>query len=123
MSTSTTTTTSQNAMTRSDRREVAETTDSLRQVTPAVDIFESQKELVLVADVPGAGKDDVTIRFEKDRLTLEAKAPRIRYHREFVVAAGVDVDAAEAKVQHGVLTVKLPKAKALQTREIKVLNG
>jgi HSP20 family molecular chaperone IbpA len=119
----TTTTTTDNAITRSDRREIAETTDALRPVTPAVDIFESPKELLVVADVPGAGKDDVSIRFEKDRLTIEAKTPRIRYHREFVVAAGVDVDAAEAKVQHGVLTLKLPKAKALQVRQIKVLNG
>ena len=34
-------------------------------VTPAVDIYENADELLLVADLPGVGQDDVTVQFEK----------------------------------------------------------
>lgn len=100
-----------------------EPTEQLRALTPPVDIFESAQELLLFADLPGVGKEDVTLHFEKDRLTLEAKTPTVRYHREFLVSSGVDVDKTEATVQQGVLRLKLPKAKALQARQIKVLAG
>lgn len=111
------TTTNQNIATR------PEPTEQVRALTPPVDIFESAQELLLLADLPGIGKEDVTLHFEKDRLTLEAKSPTVRYHREFLVSSGVDVDKTEAAVQQGVLTLRLPKAKALQTRQIKVLGG
>jgi len=121
-STSPTTTTSKNITTR-PQDALAEPTEQMRAFTPPVDIFENAQELLLLADLPGVGKEDVSLHFEKDRLTLEAKTPTVRYHREFVVSSGVDVDKTEASVQLGVLTVKLPKAKALQTRQIKVLGG
>lgn len=102
---------------------VAETTDRTRVMTPPVDIFENPKELLLYADLPGVAKDQVSLHFEKNLLTLEAKTPTLLYRREFTVSSGVDVDKTEASVQRGVLVVRLPKAKGLQTREIKVLGG
>lgn len=114
--------TSQN-ITRRPEENVAEHTDQLRVATPPVDIFESDKEILLFADLPGVGKEDVSLNVDKDRLTLEGKTPEIRYRREFIVSSGVDVERTEAKVQNGVLEVHLPKAKGLQTRSVKVLGA
>lgn len=102
---------------------VAESTDRMRVMTPPVDIFENPKELLLYADLPGVAKDAVALHFEKDQLTLEAKTPTVMYRREFTVSSGIDVEHTEASVQRGVLVVRLPKAKGLQTRQIKVLGG
>ena len=114
--------TSQNIGTR-PRESLAEPTEQRRVLTPPVDIFENEQEMLLRADLPGAGKDDVSLHFEKDRLTLEAITPELTYRREFVVSPGIEVDRTEAKVQDGVLQVRLPKSKALQTRQIEVLGG
>lgn len=115
----------QNLATRGPKQQeaIAESMDRRRVVTPAVDIFESDKEILLVADVPGVGKDDVTLHFEKERLTLEARAGDLVFRREFVAARGLDVDKAEASVTQGVLRLRLPKAKELQSRQIRVQGG
>jgi HSP20 family molecular chaperone IbpA len=118
---STSTSTSQNIATRSPET-LAEQTEEKRYVAPPVDIFENAQELLLRADVPGAAKEDVSLHFEKDRLTLTATTPTIAYRREFMVAPGIDIERTEAKVQRGVLEVHLPKGKAMQTRQIRVLG-
>lgn len=122
MSTIATTTHNENVARRPEGTH-AEATEDERTYAPLVDIFENAQELLLLADLPGVGKEDVKLHFEKDRLTLEAKAPNIRYRRQFVVSSGVDVEKTEATVREGVLSVKLPKAKALQSRQIKVLGA
>jgi HSP20 family molecular chaperone IbpA len=101
----------------------AEQTDQTPVVTPPVDIFESAQEILLFADLPGASKEDVGLHVEKDRLTLEARTPTIRYKREFIVSSGVDVERTQAKVSQGVLEVHLPKVKGLATRTVKVLGA
>ncbi len=116
------TSTSQNIATRPPEA-IAEQTEEKRYVSPPVDIFENADELLLRADVPGAGKEDVSLHFEKDRLTLTAHTPNVSFRREFVVAPGMDIDRTEARVQRGVLEVHLPKGKALQTRQIKILGN
>src|SRR3954454_1420161 len=42
-------------------------------VAPAVDIYENKDEILVVADVPGAHSDRVTVRLEKDELFLHAR--------------------------------------------------
>lgn len=102
--------------------EAVERMEQKRTVTPPVDIFENANEILLVADVPGAGKEDVSLHFEKDTLTLRASGA-VEFLREFSVGSGIDVDKTEASVQQGVLRVRLPKSAALQARTIKVKAG
>lgn len=104
--------------------------------TPRVDIFESDKELVLFADLPGAKVDELDLHFEHGELTLRAPcAPRTTggmlrqefgvgdYYRAFTVADDVDPDKISAELKHGVLSVRLPKAEAAQPRKIQVAAG
>ena len=119
-----------------NRREAQPLSEQLEQratVAPAVDIYENAHEVLLVADLPGVGKDDVSIHYEKDRLTLRATrkdttagsalATEYRafdFRRDFLVPRGIDAEKIEAKVEAGVLRVHLPKAAALRPRQITV---
>jgi HSP20 family protein len=102
--------------------------------TPRVDILENGDELVLLADVPGVGPEDVDVRFENGELTLDARcAPRSfgarglgaeyevgDYHRVFSLGDHIDADRVTAQLTQGVLTVRLPRREALKPKRITV---
>jgi HSP20 family protein len=102
---------------------------------PAVDIFETKDELVLVADMPGVPSDGVDIDVEGDQLTIEG---RVRtedyeglkplyveygvggYYRRFTLGESIDRNGIKAQLKNGVLVLKLPKAAAARPRRINV---
>jgi HSP20 family molecular chaperone IbpA len=100
--------------------------------TPPVDIFENAEDLLLVADFPGVRQEDVDIRFEKNQLYLRghvswpaASKAEIDFDwtRTFVLPAGVNANAINAELKHGVLRVRLPKHESLKQRQIAVRAG
>src|SRR5689334_8140781 len=92
-------------------------------VAPLVDIYENNDEILLVADVPGVTRDQVSIDLDKDRLTLLARrgngstdarrsgGPPVApdYYRAFLVPQGIDAARIAAELSNGVLRVRLPK--------------
>jgi HSP20 family protein len=102
--------------------------------TPRVDIYETEKELTLYADVPGVRPEDVDLRFERGELLLHAKVqPRPRggvrvleeyeegdYYRVFQVHESIDAGRIGAECKNGVLTVHLPKAESAQPKKVMV---
>ncbi len=102
-------------------------------VTPAVDIFETEQGLTLVADVPGLDREHLRIDIDKGILTLEGRIPEWQgsqeiyreftmpsYYRQFQLPDTVDLAKISAEIQNGVLTLKLPKAEAAKPRRIEV---
>lgn len=127
----------QELTTKADAR-TPESREKRAVVAPPVDIFENDEKLLVVADVPGAGPDDVAIHFEKGTLTLEARrrsagpegaklvaseARQADYRRAFALPSGIDADKITAELEHGVLRVHLPKLAALRPRQIPVRAG
>jgi len=104
-------------------------------VTPKVDIYETENELVLVADVPGVAKDGVDLKLEDN--VLEVTAHRVlddatpayaecrpaSYYRAFNVSDDIDSANINASLQDGVLTVSLPKSPRAKPRKIDVKVG
>jgi len=102
--------------------------------TPDVDIFEQDNALVLVADVPGATSDGITLDLKENMLSLTATVPSVdprwkpvyeeyevgHYTRLFRLGEIVDRDKISAQVKDGVLTVTLPKVEKAQPRKIEV---
>jgi HSP20 family protein len=103
--------------------------------TPAVDIFETEKELTLLADMPGVASEDVTIDLRDDTLTIigdvkpfesgEEKDVVIefeigRFQRQFTLSEAIDQARIEAKLTDGVLRLTLPKAEKAVPRKIEV---
>lgn len=102
---------------------------------PAVDILETEKELVLLADIPGVKSSDLTIDLNDGVLTLsgDAQIPEKEgesdlfreyrtgaYFRQFTVSEIVDQAKIEAELKDGVLRLHLPKVEAVTPRKIAV---
>lgn len=115
---------------------VPERVQQRQRVTPPVDILENHDEILLKADVPGAEKDGVNVRFEKNQLSFEAFCPDLDkkasdtttglgfdYARSFTVPGGVDAERISAELSNGVLTIHLPKQEQLKPRQIAVKAG
>jgi HSP20 family protein len=104
------------------------------QFTPRVDIYETDKELTLYADLPGVRPDDVELRYEKGELTLHGrvrprtlgKNPLLReyevgdFYRAFSIHESIDASRIAAECKNGLLTVHLPKVEAARPRQIAV---
>lgn len=103
--------------------------------TPAVDIFETEKELTLLADLPGVKSDDLKIDLRDNRLTLtgdiapyegaEEKDILIeyeigKYYRQFTLTEAIDQNQIEAELKDGVLRLSLPKAEAAIPKRITI---
>lgn len=108
-------------------------------VRPRVDVLENDVEYLVVADLPGVAKDAVDIRFEANELAIEARrttrspgeghsllAEEYRtsdFRRVFAMPDGIDAEKVEARLEQGVLEVKLPKLAAKRPRKIAVSSG
>jgi HSP20 family protein len=124
-------------VTAKDRAEAArpEATRGGVYFTPRVDIYETEKELTLYAEVPGVRPDDVNLHYEQGELVLHGKVrPRPQgrgtplleeyeegdFYRAFTIHESIDSTRIEAEVKNGVLVVHLPKVEAARPRQIKV---
>lgn len=112
-----------------------ERTRSRRSFVPRADIFDTEKEITILADVPGANEKTVDITMEKDVLSITAYVePSIPsgfdiayaeyeegdYQRSFRLSDQIDRNNIEAVVSGGVLRLRLPKAQEAQTKKITV---
>ncbi len=106
---------------------------------PAVDIVEKENAYLVKAEVPGLAPNDIDVQVENDVLTVrgerktENQEERGGYRRversygsfarSFTLPKGTQVDAIEAQVEHGVLTVTIPKVAAPTPRKVEVKGG
>jgi HSP20 family protein len=107
--------------------------------TPAVDLYETPSEFVLTAELPGLSRDQIDIHAEEGRITIRGARAATgpgreisceQYHRverghgpfsrTFSLPEPIDVDAINADLKDGVLTVTIPKAAGRAPRRINV---
>jgi HSP20 family protein len=105
--------------------------------TPRVDIYETDKELTVYADLPGVRSEDVDLRYERGELMLHGRVrPRERqgnfllaeydegdFYRVFQIHESIDASRISAECKNGVLVVHLPKVEAAQPRQIQIRGG
>ncbi len=122
-------------------REKAEVTTPGEQMrpglvfSPAIDIFETEKEITLLADMPGVKADKLSIDLKENVLSLsgEVEPPEGpnevdllreyrtgKYLREFSLAQVIDQGKIEARLKDGVLTLRLPKVEKAAPRRIAI---
>ncbi|UCE07631.1 MAG: Hsp20/alpha crystallin family protein, partial [bacterium] len=111
----------------------AEETSDLDYISPAVDVYETEGELVMLLDMPGVSKEEIKVHVDKGIITITGSAhipqegdfrylefrPN-HYKRSFELASEVDQEKIQADYKQGVLTIKMPKLKKAQTREITI---
>ena len=107
-----------------------------KYIRPAVNIIENEEGLILTADIPGAAKESLDVNVEKGILTISAPAqhavpgtPSYRefelasYYRQFSIPESLDHENAKAEYINGILTLRVPKAKAAKPKRIAVKVG
>ena len=106
---------------------------------PAVDIFETEHELVVKADLPDVNPQELDIRVENNILTIRGERKfekevaennylRVErsygsFARSFSLANTVNSEAIKADYQNGVLTLSIPKREEAKPKQIKVNVG
>lgn len=103
-----------------------------------VDIYQTQDELVIKAQLPGVTPDALNISVLGDTVTIRGEVrpderqgrgylrqelPHGAYERSFSLPMPVDANAASAKLEHGILTLTLPKLEAAKPRQIRVTSA
>lgn len=105
----------------------------------ALDIYQTDKDLVVKAALPGVKPEDVDISVANNVLTIKAEVKEDRevneedyfyqerrygtFSRSVALPVEVDVDKAEANFENGVLVLTLPKTEVSRAKQIKVKSG
>lgn len=112
-----------------------ETTKREKYFIPAVDIFESDNEVTVIAEMPGVTVEGIDVTLEDDVLTIHGRRDQTEfssgrilfqeyetgnYQRRFTVAETIDQENIKATVNNGMLKVVLPKVEPVQPRKIEV---
>ena len=103
---------------------------------PAVDVYETDKEFVLKAELPGVDPKDVEVRVEDSTLYLkgerkfEKETKEENYHRversygtftrSFSLPHTINTEQIHADYRNGVLTIRLPKREEAKPKQIKI---
>ena len=112
-----------------------ESTRPGRIFSPAVDIFETDGAITVLADMPGVRADGLTIDLRENTLTIDGRIADIEgpneqallteyetgsFRREFRLTNLIDRNRIDAALRDGVLRLTLPKAEAARPRKIEV---
>ena len=102
-------------------------------IRPAVDIFETDEGITLLADLPGVAKEDLNVNVEQGLLTIQAKGKSYldvepiqreflpgNFYRQFKLAETFDAEKISAEMKNGVLTLRVPKSEAAKPRHIEI---
>ena len=104
--------------------------------SPAVDIFETEAEIIVKAELPGMERKDISLHLENNVLSLrgerkfEKETKDENYHRiersygafsrSFAIPATVDEEKIRAEYKDGVLNIVLPKKEQARPKQIKI---
>ncbi len=103
---------------------------------PAVDVYDTEKELVVKAEMPGIEAEGLDIEISDETLTIKGETKTEEemknedyYRRErrygaltrnLPLPAGLEISKAEAGLENGVLTVTIPKSPSSKPKTVKV---
>ena len=113
---------------------VPEQTRSGPVYSPAVDIFENDHAITVLADMPGVRAEDLKIDLRESVLTLTGRVSAAdgketdvlreyqagTFFRRFTLSETIDQTKIDAKLTDGVLRLELPKVEKARPRQITV---
>jgi HSP20 family protein len=106
-----------------EKEQSLEQTRTVRELVPAVDIYENEQELLVVADVPGVSPEGLELRIEPPELRIKGSTAfdeSTVYYRAFRIDERIASERVSAELKDGVLTVHLPKAEKARPRKVDV---
>jgi HSP20 family molecular chaperone IbpA len=107
-----------------------------RYFIPNADIFETEDAMMVILEMPGVEKKDISIALEEDVLRVEGQIDYSKYQgmqpvyteynighyaRRFSLSDKIDRDSISAQLENGVLALTLPKSKEAKSRRISII--
>ncbi len=107
-----------------------------KSVLPDSDIFETKDDYVLVVNIPGVSRNDISVKINDSQLMIFGRinynevmnrdyilneAETGNYYRTFKISDSIDMQGIEAKYENGQLTLRLPKDENIKSRTIPIL--
>lgn len=103
-------------------------------MTPAMDVYETDEEVVVKIAIPGIDPDDIDLTMEENTLTIKGEIEReeevekeyVRRERAYgrfyrsLTLPGLSAEDAEAEYENGVLTLSFPKREEQRRKRISV---
>lgn len=104
-------------------------------VAPLIDIYETEQDFFLTAQMPGVSKENVKIKLEEGHLIIMGRisfdetvnrkyvlkeSETGNFYRRFKISEGIDESKIDAKLENGVLSVVLPKHERLKPKTIEI---
>ncbi len=110
-----------------------ETRSAVQTLVPAVDIYETDENLTLIADLPGVTQDGLDINLDQGVLTIKGEVKQetkgrpllqefssASYYRQFKLSDRIDAEKTTAELNSGVLKLIIPKSEAAKPRKIEI---
>ena len=103
---------------------------------PAIDMYQTDDEIVVKASLPGVKADEVQINITGEILTLKGETKQVEekkdkawhmreqrwgtFERAIALPTEVVADKAKAEFENGILTITLPKAEEVKPKVINI---
>jgi len=106
-----------------------------RIIVPPIDIYETENDYVLKAEMPGISKDNLEVVLADSELEITGRVAEsdlkdenlkyseyklYNYHRKFRVGDGIDESGITANLDNGILTLNLPKSEKVKPKKIEI---
>ncbi len=118
-----------------EKRSWEEAMEKESWVAPFVDLYETNDDYYIVANMPGVAKEDVKVKIEKGDLIIMGRVDFLgemqrqylmkeidlsNYYRKFKLSENVNDEKIDAKMENGRLFVHLPKAEKVKAKVIEI---
>jgi len=115
--------------------EPAEQRQEALMLRPAVDIYEDDNGITVLADMPGVSRERLNVQVDKNNLVIEGDAQidmpaginalyadirATHYYRSFTLSSELQHDQIDAHLKDGLLTVRIPKRAELKPRKVEI---
>lgn len=105
---------------------------------PAVNIYENDENYIVIAEMPGVGRNDAEVSLENNLLTIRgrmhektphhsrpllAEYEKGHYMRRFTITETVDQQGIQASMTNGMLRIILPKAQEPEPKKIEITSS
>jgi Molecular chaperone (small heat shock protein) len=78
---------------------------------PFIDVFSSNGEIRVIAEIPGVEKDQIKLNGNEKKLSIKGETEFCKYYKEVDLPEEVDIDSAKSTYKNGVLEVIFKKKK------------
>ncbi len=104
-------------------------------IAPLIDIYETNDDYFLTAQMPGVTKENIKIKLEEGHLILMGRinfedavnkkyvlkeSETGNYYRRFRISDSIDESKIDAKLENGILNIKLPKHERVKPKTIEI---